>query len=213
MDKKSIQSSLQEKFAVEDVKQREGGFGKKLDYIPIDGVINRLNDVLPLGYSWIVNNTVILEGSVIVTGTLEIILSDAGGTEVIRRSGVGADAVGKDMDKAVKTAYAEAFKKACNTLGVGLYLWDEEERNELARERQNGIVDSKRTFSPQQLEKMKHIRTSLKLTTDDEVNKFLKEKYQNAKVNKKADLTPTNIDEFFDFAMSVVASKNPNKVK
>ena len=125
MDKKTVQSKLQEKFAVEDVKQREGGFGKKLDYIPIDGVINRLNEVLPLGYSWTVDNTVILEGSVVVTGTLAMNIVDerSGNVEVIRRSGVGADAVGKDMDKAVKTAYAEAFKKACNTLGVGLYLW------------------------------------------------------------------------------------------
>ena len=46
------------------------------------------------------------------------------------RTGVGADVVAlKDLDKAAKTAQAEAFKKAGHQYGVGLYLWDERERD------------------------------------------------------------------------------------
>ncbi|MEM2991059.1 MAG: Rad52/Rad22 family DNA repair protein [Halobacteria archaeon] len=41
--------------------------------------------------------------------------------------GVGAD-VDSDPDKAVKTALAEAIKKAGHQFGIALYLWDEKER-------------------------------------------------------------------------------------
>ena len=215
MDLKEIQKALADRFPVDQVKQREAGFGgKKLDYIGIDSAIGRLNDVLPMGYSWIVNSTCVLEGAVVVTGTLEITLQDGDRLVTVRRSGIGADTVSaKDMDKSVKTAYAEAFKKACNTLGVALYLWDADERADIARERQNGTVESKRTFTSQQLEKMKYIRTNLKLTTDDELNKFLKEQYKNTKVNKKTDLTPDNIEEFFADALPKVAALNPKSLE
>ena len=197
MDKKEIQEALSANFLVSEVKQREGGFGKKLDYIGIDSAINRLNDVLPMGYSWRVDSVNIMEGSVIVTGTITIPMGD--GT-FIERSGIGADTVSKDMDKSVKTAFAEAFKKACNTLGVALYLWDADERAEIARERQNGGVENKRTFSSQQLEKMKFIRSKLKLTVDADLNKYLVDEYKDPEIKSKADFTSANINKFFEWA-------------
>jgi hypothetical protein len=202
MDKKVVQEALEKKFPVDEVKQREGGFGKKLDYIGIDSAIGRMNEVLPMGYSWVIDDTVFVEGSVVVTGTLTIeTRREDGSIELIKRSGIGADVVSpKDIDKSVKTAYAEAFKKACNTLGVALYLWDADERAEIARERQNGGVVTKRTFSGQQLEKMKFVRSTLKLSTDEQLNEFLKKEYKNANINTKADLTPENIKDFFEFA-------------
>ena len=42
-------------------------------------------------------------------------------------TGVGAD-VSFDLDKAVKTALAEAIKKACHQYGIALELWEEERR-------------------------------------------------------------------------------------
>ena len=198
MDKQKIQEALSAKFPADEVKQREGGFGKKLDYIGIDTAINRMNEVLPLGYSWRVDSLVVIEGSVVVTGTLSIPMGD--GT-IIERSGVGADKVNAtDMDKSVKTAFAEAFKKAGNTLGIALYLWDADERAELARERQNGGVENKRTFSSQQLEKMKFIRTKLKLTVDADLNKFLVEEYKDPEIKTKADFTSANINKFLEWA-------------
>ena len=198
MDLPGLQTRLSAKFETDEVKQREGGFNKKLDYIPIDKVINRLNAVLPMGYSWTVKDVGEMGGSVIVTGCLEIVTQQ--GFPPVIRYGVGADKIGTDMDKAVKTAYAEAFKKACNTLGVGLYLWDEDEREELKRDRMN--QDSKREFTPKQLETMKFIRTTLKLSTDDLVNEFLKNTYPDEKVNCKKDLNPGNIDAFLTWAKS-----------
>ena len=202
MDKTKIQEALAKNFPVSEVKQREGGFGKKLDYIPIDGVLNRLNDVLPMGYSWSIDSVVQIADSVVVTGTLTINVGD----ECIKRSGIGSDVIGKDLDKTVKTAYAEAIKKACNTLGVGLYLWDADERAEIARERQNGGVKTNRTFSSQQLEKNKLIKATLKITTDEEFNKFLKDEYKKPGIEKKSDLNPENIDDFFKFAETKISA-------
>lgn len=202
MDKLAVQSALEKKFPIEEVKQREGGFGKKLDYIGIDSAIGRLNEVLPMGYSWVIDNSFVSEGSFIVVGTLIIESKrDDGSIEFIKRSGIGADTISsKDMDKTVKTAYAEAFKKACNTLGVALYLWDADERAELARERQNGGVKTNRTFSSKQLEKMKFIRTSLKLNTDAVLNKFIVEEYKDAEIKSKSDFTSENLDKFLEWA-------------
>lgn len=196
VDLKNIQDLLSKKFPVEDVKQRDAGFGgKKLDYISIDVAINRLNEVLPLGYDWHVDNIQVINESVVLSGTLSIELNG----RVIKRSGVGADNIGKDMDKSIKTAYAEAFKKACNTLGVGLYLWDADERADLARDRQAATVSDKRTFTSVQLEKMKNIRKKLELTTDEKLNDYLVNVYKNPLIKTKADFNPNNIDAFFKF--------------
>lgn len=46
------------------------------------------------------------------------------------RSGVGAD-ISFDPDKALKTAQAEALKKAAHQYGIALELWDEEHRESL----------------------------------------------------------------------------------
>jgi hypothetical protein len=201
MDKKTTQKMLSEKFVVEDVKQRDGGFGKKLDYIPINVIIDRVTEVLPLGYSWIIEREMVVNDSFMVVGRITIQCDDG----LLIFSGIGADKIGSDFDKTCKTADAEAFKKAWQYgCGMGNYLWDAEERAEIARERQNGGVVTKRTFSSQQIEKMKFIRLSLKLTTDADLNALLKCNYKNTSVNSKADLTPENIDDFFTWAETIL---------
>jgi hypothetical protein len=120
---------LSANFPVEDVKQRTQG-GMKLDYISIDATIKRLNDVL--GADWSFNGypeVTALEGGkymVVYTGTLCALGKEA--------SGVGGD-VANDLDKALKTALAEALKKAGHQFGIGLYLWDEAERQVIAKQR------------------------------------------------------------------------------
>lgn len=47
-----------------------------------------------------------------------------------RRLGVGGD-VSFDLDKALKTALAEALKKAAHQYGIALELWDEDHRKEI----------------------------------------------------------------------------------
>lgn len=123
-------NKLSEPFDVEDVKQRRQG-GVMLDYISIDATIRRLNEVLGVDWSFTgyPNRTEILSDGkymVVYTGELEALGKTA--------SGVGADVAG-DLDKALKTALAEALKKAGHQFGIGLYLWDEAERAIVAKQR------------------------------------------------------------------------------
>jgi hypothetical protein len=82
-----------------------------------------------------------------VQGSLSIFLSDIGvisiGAEddddaflttqkaVVVRDGIGSN-INFDPDTAVKSAQAEALKKACHQYGIALYLWKEAERDFVA---------------------------------------------------------------------------------
>ena len=130
-------NALREKFPAEVVKQRPGKGGQKLDYIAIDATLNRLNDVL--GIDW---STELLQ--------LEVYPKEAGSWSVviaIKLTALGKEAVGvgagedNDPDNAVKTALAEAIKKAGHQFGIGLELWDEAWREEIAASRGSVTVN------------------------------------------------------------------------
>lgn len=129
---------LSERFPVEDVKQRRQG-GTMLDYISIDATIRRLNEVLDLGWSFEIDTTQLLpmEGGkylALVQGKILIPPTEDNVAKVA--SGVGSD-IAADPDKAIKTALAEALKKAGHQLGIGLYLWEESEREVIAQQRKS----------------------------------------------------------------------------
>ena len=139
-----VLEELRQPFKPDEVKQRPMKRGSKtmLDYVSIDATINRLLDVLGSEWSFTVDSTKVeplfsedddVKYLAVVTGTLSALESS--------HSGVGAD-IGTDPDKVVKTALAEALKKAGHQLGVGLYLWDADERAKLALQRkaQDGDV-------------------------------------------------------------------------
>ena len=129
-------AALSERFPVEDVKQRRQG-GATLDYISIDATIRRLNDVLDLGWSFEIDTTQLLPlegGKYLALVQGKIIIPPTDDTPAKVCSGVGSDIAG-DPDKAIKTALAEALKKAGHQLGIGLYLWEESEREVIAQER------------------------------------------------------------------------------
>lgn len=128
---------LSAKFDTKDVKQRSQG-GRRLDYISIDATIRRFNDVL--GESWSTHLAGPIDVRDIGNGKhlaiVSIALEALGKTAV----GTGADSA-SDVDKAIKTALAEAIKKAGHQYGVGLYLWDEEEREIVQRDRNANAGD------------------------------------------------------------------------
>jgi len=109
------------------------------DYVAIDGYINRLNSVLGASWSWdIVDSQFYPDAApqtkngknqylAIVQGSLSI---DFDGV-VTKRAGIGSN-INFDPDTAVKSAQAEALKKACHQFGIALYLWQEAERNFIA---------------------------------------------------------------------------------
>jgi len=153
-----IPAELTEKFHPTLVKKNQSG----QDYVAIDGYINRLNDVLGHAWAWQLNSWEIKDAAptrsgkpqymAVVQGTLTIILSDIGVISVggdgddddaflttqkamISRDGIGAN-INFDPDTAVKSAQAEALKKACHQYGIALYLWDAAERDFVELQRQ-----------------------------------------------------------------------------
>jgi hypothetical protein len=150
-----IPDALTERFHPSLIKKNQSG----QDYVSIDGYINRLNDVLGAMWSWSVNDWKLYPDAApptkngkpqylaVVQGSLSIFLSDIGvisiGAEddddaflttqkaVVVRDGIGSN-INFDPDTAVKTAQAEALKKACHQYGIALYLWKEAERDFIA---------------------------------------------------------------------------------
>lgn len=151
-----IPDELVEKFHPSLVKKNPSG----QDYVAIDGYINRLNDVLGHAWAWQVNSWEIKDAAptksgkpqymAVVQGSLSIYLSDVGVISLggddddaflttqkamVTRDGIGAN-INFDPDTAVKSAQAEALKKACHQFGIALYLWDAAERDFVELQRQ-----------------------------------------------------------------------------
>jgi len=148
-----IDTELTARFHPTLVRKNQSG----QDYVPIDGYINRLNEVLGHAWAWHINDWKFYPDAApqtstgknqymaIVQGTLTVLLSDVGvistgdgeegiltsASARISRDGIGAG-VNFDPDTAVKTAQAEALKKACHQFGIALYLWSEAERDFIA---------------------------------------------------------------------------------
>lgn len=151
-----IPSDLTEKFHPSMVKKNQSN----QDYVAINQYINRLNDVLGALWSWSINDWKIMDApptksgkpqyTAIVQGTLMIVLNDIGVVSVgegdddaflttqratVARDGIGAN-TNFDPDTAVKSAQAEALKKACHQFGIALYLWESDERDYVELQRQ-----------------------------------------------------------------------------
>lgn len=156
-----IPENLTERFHPSLVKKNQSG----QDYVAIDGYINRLNDVLGAMWSWQINDWKIMDAAptksgkpqytAVVQGTLMVFLTDVGVISLgedddsflttqkaqVARDGIGAN-TNFDPDTAVKSAQAEALKKACHQFGIALYLWSEAERDfvELQRQAANNDI-------------------------------------------------------------------------
>lgn len=150
-----IPKALIERFPHTSVKKNQSG----QDYVAIDDYINRLNEVLGHAWAWQINDWKLYPDAApatkngkpqylaVVQGSLSVFLSDIGvisiGAEddddaflttqkaVVVRDGIGSN-INFDPDTAVKTAQAEALKKACHQYGIALYLWKEAERDFVA---------------------------------------------------------------------------------
>src|SRR6266576_3944350 len=134
MASKEVRLALKKKFPADQVKQRSGAGGMKLDYVAGETVIARLlaaTEDEESGYAWssriVKVEKVGTDWCAVVEGQL-LIQGDAG-------TGVGA-MINRDVDMAVKSANTEALKNAAkNGFGVGLELWDKEYRETLGQRR------------------------------------------------------------------------------
>jgi hypothetical protein len=117
---------LEKPFSPEQIKQRDGNFGKKLDYIEGHAVIQRLNDAFEGEWSFAILEHEILEATdeVVVLGELkagEVVKTQFGSSRITRARESGEMVSLADDFKAAGT---DALKKCATLLGVGLFLYN-----------------------------------------------------------------------------------------
>jgi hypothetical protein len=117
---------LEKTFSPEQIKQREGNFGKMLDYIEGHTVIKRLNDAFEAEWSFSILKHEILEATdeVVVLGELkagDVIKTQFGSSRITRNRETGEMVSLADDFKAAGT---DALKKCATLLGVGLFLYN-----------------------------------------------------------------------------------------
>ena len=116
---------LEKPFNPDQIKQREGNFGKMLDYIEGHAVIQRLNDAFDSNWSFeIVKHKILTDtDEVIVLGKLiagDIVKTQFGSSRITRARESG-EMISLADD--LKAAATDALKKAATLLGVGLHLY------------------------------------------------------------------------------------------
>jgi len=116
---------LEKPFGPEQIKQREGNFGKMLDYIEGHAVIQRLNDAFDGEWSFTMTKYEIMKETdeVVVIGQLNaggIVKSQFGSSRITRAKESG-EIVSLADD--LKAAATDALKKAATLLGIGLHLY------------------------------------------------------------------------------------------
>ena len=117
---------LEKPFTQDQIKQREGNFGKMLAYVEGHAVIQRLNEAFDARWSFTVQrNDVINEtDEVLVLGQLEAdgIVKCQFGSSRITRSRESGEMISLADD--FKAATTDALKKCATMLGIGLHLYN-----------------------------------------------------------------------------------------
>jgi len=119
---------LEKPFDPSQIKQREGSFGKILDYIEGHAVINRLNDAFDANWSFaILKNEILKEtDEVVVIGELRAgdIVKTQFGSSRITKARESGEMVSLADD--LKAAATDAIKKCASLMGVGLHLYNKD---------------------------------------------------------------------------------------
>ena len=114
---------LENTFSPEQIKQRNGNFGKTLDYIEGHSVIQRLNEAFDGCWSFEIISHDILEEEVMVQGKLSadgVVKTQFGSSSITRAKDGGAII---SLADDLKAAATDSLKKCATLLGVGLYLY------------------------------------------------------------------------------------------
>ena len=121
---------LEKPFDPNQVKQREGNFGKMLDYIEGHAVIERLNVAFEAEWSFSILEHRILEETdeALVVGQLkagDVVKTQFGSSRITRARESGEPISLADDFKAAAT---DSIKKCASLLGVGLHLYNGDKR-------------------------------------------------------------------------------------
>ena len=121
---------LEKTFSPDQIKQREGNFGKMLDYIEGHAVIERLNMAFEAEWSFSILEHRILEETdeALVVGQLkagDVVKTQFGSSRITRARESGEPISLADDFKAAAT---DSIKKCASLLGVGLHLYNGDKR-------------------------------------------------------------------------------------
>jgi hypothetical protein len=119
---------LEKPFDPNQIKQREGNFGKMLGYVEGHSIIQRLNDSFEANWSFAILKHEILKDTdeVVVLGELSangIVKTQFGSSRITRARETG-EMISLADD--LKAAATDSLKKAATLLGVGLHLYSKD---------------------------------------------------------------------------------------
>jgi recombination DNA repair RAD52 pathway protein len=140
--------------------------GASLTYIPVSEVVNRMNKVIGVG-NWSlkvqnfseIGDSVVAHVTVIATIDGNEVTRDGVGGQKIKR--IKATGLAVDYGDEVKGAVSDAFKKAVQTFGIGLYLARSEDAIEIEQ-----VMDAEisRPVEPVDTEKLEMWNTFMSVT-------------------------------------------------
>ena len=132
-DDQTTYGKLAERFPASAHKTKPGSGGKALTYVDGEMVISRLNEVLDFNWSFRVVNQGTTDVEAWVLGEISAVID---GVTVVRQQ-YGAQELARGsrtVTDLFKSAATDAIKKCATTLGVGLYLYDDDDRSEVEAE-------------------------------------------------------------------------------
>lgn len=134
---------LEKPFAPDQIKQREGNFGRMLDYIEGHTIIQRLNEAFDAEWSFrIISHEVVKEADeVLVLGELKAcgIVKSQFGSSKIKRTRETGEIISLADD--LKAAATDALKKTATLLGVGLQLYNGRSGEQKTSQTRQGSVN------------------------------------------------------------------------
>jgi hypothetical protein len=140
--------------------------GASLTYIPVSEVVNRMNKVIGVG-NWSlkvqnfseIGDSIVAHVTVIATIDGNEVARDGVGGQKIKR--IKATGLAVDYGDEVKGAVSDAFKKAVQTFGIGLYLARSEDAIEIEQ-----VMDAEvlRPAEPVDSEKLEMWNTFMSVT-------------------------------------------------
>jgi len=118
--KKETIQNLTVPFDASKIKQRPQG-GRQVDYLEHATVIERLNEVLPLGWSFELIDKYMDDACVAVLARIKV------GEQYFDQWGSNETTKGMSVGDRLKSASSDALKKCATMLGVGLHLYQSED--------------------------------------------------------------------------------------
>jgi len=129
---------LEQPFTADQIKQREGGSGRAIDYIEGHSVIQRLNDAFESAWSFEIISHEIQQEEVVVIGKLTAgsLAKSQFGSSRITRNRDTKEIVSLADD--LKAAATDALKKCATLFGVGLHMYAKKGNGDSSHDTETG---------------------------------------------------------------------------